>query len=158
LDGALHPSAARTAAMLRALGVAGPFREFSESTKTAADAAAALSCERGAIASCLVFILDDEPVVIVKSGASRVDLEYFAWLTDAHSVRQASADEVREATGHSIGGVSPVGWPRAVRAFIDDDLARYGQIWSACGTPHAVFATTYDELRRLTGATPVTLQ
>ncbi|MGA7833735.1 MAG: YbaK/EbsC family protein [Acidimicrobiales bacterium] len=143
--------------MLQARGVAGPFREFEESTKTAADAAAALGCDVGAIASCLVFVLDDEPVVIIKSGAFRVDLDRFVGLVGGSAVRRASADEVREATGQAIGGVSPVGWPGQLRVFIDDSLSSYERIWAACGTPNAVFATAYDDLRQLTNATPLTL-
>jgi prolyl-tRNA editing enzyme YbaK/EbsC (Cys-tRNA(Pro) deacylase) len=138
-------------------GFKGPARQFHESTKTSAEAAAALGCELGAIASCLVFVLDDEPVVILKSGAFRVDTDQFAELAGGASLRRASADEVRGATGQPIGGVSPVGWPSRLRVFIDDSLANYDEIWSACGTPNAVFATTYDELRQLTNAVALTL-
>jgi len=152
----LHPSAARVARVLRDRGVKGPFREFSASTKTSVDAARALGCDVGAIASCLVFVLDDEPVVILKSGAFRVDTEQFATIANGTTLRRASADEVRVATGQPIGGVSPVGWPSRLRVYIDDALAVYDEIWSACGTPNAVFATTYDELRDLTQAVPVT--
>ena len=153
----LHPSAARVAKALRDKGVMGPVREFAASTKTSADAATALGCELGAIASCLVFLLDDVPVVILKSGAFRVDTEEFARLVGGSVLRRANADEVRQATGQSIGGVSPIGWPGALRVFIDNSLSGYEEIWSACGTPNAVFATTYNELRDMTGAQPVTL-
>jgi prolyl-tRNA editing enzyme YbaK/EbsC (Cys-tRNA(Pro) deacylase) len=140
-----------------AAGVTGPFLEFDASTKTAADAARALDCEVGAIASCLVFVLDDDPIVIIKSGAFRVDLERFTSLVGGATTRRATPDEVRAATGQPIGGVSPVNWPGELRVFIDDSLGRYEQVWSACGTPNAVFATTFDELLALTGATPITL-
>jgi prolyl-tRNA editing enzyme YbaK/EbsC (Cys-tRNA(Pro) deacylase) len=153
----LHPSAARVATALRERGVKGPFRQFSASTKTSAEAAAALGCELGAIASCLVFVLDEQPIVILKSGAFRVETAEFAELVGGTSLRRASAEEVRAATGQPIGGVSPAGWPSRLRVFIDDSLGDFNEIWSACGTPNAVFATTYDELRELTGATPVTL-
>jgi prolyl-tRNA editing enzyme YbaK/EbsC (Cys-tRNA(Pro) deacylase) len=153
----LHPSAQVVADRLIAAGVTGPFLEFDASTKSAADAAKALDCDVGAIASCLVFVLDDEPIVILKSGAFRVDLERFSALAGGHETRRATPDEVRAATGQPIGGVSPVNWPGALRVFIDDSLANYEQVWSACGTPNAVFATSYDELIRLTDATPVTL-
>ena len=156
VDG-LHPSAARVAQLLRDHGIKGPFLEFSASTKTSLDAARVLECDVGAIASCLVFLLDDEPVVILKSGAFRVDTESFARLVGGTSLRRASADEVRNATGQPIGGVSPIGWPSRLRVFIDDSLANYDEIWSACGTPNAVFATTYDELRELTHAVALTL-
>ena len=152
-----HPSALRVAKELRRRGVAGPFVEFESSTKTAADAAAALACEVGAIASSLVFVLDESPIVIIKSGAFRVDLVEFALLAGGDVARRASADEVREATGQPIGGVSPVGWPGELRVFIDDALAAYEQVWAACGTPNAVFATSYEELRFVTSATPISL-
>lgn len=154
---ALHPSAQRVAAVLVERGVLGPVHQFEVSTKSSADAAAALDCEIGAIASCLVFMLDDEPIVVVKSGANRVDTKQLAHLAGGVIVRQATPDEVRAATGQPIGGVSPVGWPVALRVFIDDTLGGYARVWSACGTPNAVFATTYDELVRLTEATPLTL-
>jgi prolyl-tRNA editing enzyme YbaK/EbsC (Cys-tRNA(Pro) deacylase) len=153
----LHPSARRVVEVLIGRGAQGPFLEFDATTKTAADAARALGCEVGAIASCLVFVLDDEPVVIIKSGAFRVDTELFAELVHGVAIRQATPDEVRAATGQAIGGVSPVNWPDALRVFIDDSLLRYDQVWAACGTPNAVFATTYDELRALTNATELHL-
>ncbi len=146
------------ASALRARGVEGPFLEFDASTKTAADAATALKCEVGAIASCLVFVLDEEPVVIIKSGAFRVDTGLFVELVGGEAVRQATPDEVRSATGQPIGGVSPVNWPESLRVFIDDSLATYGRVWSACGTPNAVFATTFDELQSLTDATALSLR
>lgn len=157
-DGELnHPSARRVAEALIARGVLGPFLEFEASTKTAADAANALGCEVGAIASCLVFVLDDDPVVIIKSGASRVDTDAFALLAGGALVRRASPEEVRGSTGQSIGGVSPIDWPGELRVFIDDSLDHYERIWAACGTPNAVFATTFCELLTLTGATALSL-
>ena len=153
----LHPSARRVAEALQRRGVQGPFLEFDASTKTAADAARVLECEVGAIASCLVFVLDEEPVVIIKSGAFRVDLELFAALARGAIVRRASPEEVRAATGQPIGGVSPINWPEDLRVFIDDSLSHFERVWSACGTPNAVFATTFAELQTLTNATALTL-
>jgi prolyl-tRNA editing enzyme YbaK/EbsC (Cys-tRNA(Pro) deacylase) len=153
----MHPSARRVAEALRQRGVVGPFLEFEASTKTAADAARALDCEVGAIASCLVFVLDEQPVVIIKSGAFRVDTDLFVKLVHGGLVRRASPDEVRTATGQPIGGVSPINWPDDLRVFIDDALSRYQRVWAACGTPNAVFATSYDELRTLTNATALSL-
>ena len=154
----LHPSAQRVASALRERGVRGPIREFAASTKSSADAAKALECEIGAIASCLVFMLDDEPLVVVKSGVNRVDTAKLATVAGGGDVRRATPDEVRAVTGQPIGGVSPVGWPGELRVFIDETLAEFDRVWSACGTPNAVFATTYDELRRLTGATSLSLR
>jgi prolyl-tRNA editing enzyme YbaK/EbsC (Cys-tRNA(Pro) deacylase) len=153
----LHPSARRVAEALVASGVEGPFLEFDATTKTASDAARALHCDVGAIASCLVFVLDDEPVVIIKSGAHRVDQQLFAELVHGKVLRQATPDEVRAATSQPIGGVSPIGWPEALRVFIDEALARYEPVWAACGTPNAVFASTFAQLQHLTNATALSL-
>ena len=142
----------------RGEGRQGPLSRIRRIHQVLADAAAALQCEVGAIASCLVFMLDDEPVVVIKSGAFRVDTKSFADLVGGVSMRQATADEVRAATGQPIGGVSPVNWPGPLRVYIDDSLARYERIWSACGTPNAVFATTYEELSALTNAEAIMLQ
>jgi prolyl-tRNA editing enzyme YbaK/EbsC (Cys-tRNA(Pro) deacylase) len=153
----VHPSAERVAQALRGHGAAGPFLEFDVPTKTAADAAAALGCDVGAIASSLVFVADDAPVVVVKSGAFRVDVARLGEALGATSVRMASPEEVRAATGQAIGGVSPVNWPGPLRVVIEETLADFERVWAACGTPNAVFATTYPELIRLTGASPVSL-
>ena len=153
----LHPSALSVARTLRARGVAGSILQFRESTKTAAQAAAAIGCPVGAIASCLVFVLDDEPVVIIKSGAFRVEPTLFVERVGGHSLRRASPEEVRAATGQPIGGVSPVGWPAALRVFVDDSLRQFDVLWAACGTPNAVFATTFAELSELTNGAPVNL-
>ena len=145
----LHPSALRVASLLESLGALGPFREFDVPTKTAADAATALGCDVGAIASTLVFMIDAQPVVVIKSGGSRTDVDRLRELL--------KANEVRAATGQSIGGVSPVGWPEPLRTLIDDSLSRFERLWAACGTPNAVFATSYEELRRICGAAPLSL-
>jgi prolyl-tRNA editing enzyme YbaK/EbsC (Cys-tRNA(Pro) deacylase) len=154
----LHPSAQRIVKDLKSRGVEGPFREFSLPTKTAADAAAALGCDVGAIASTLVFLVDNDPVVVIKSGAFRVDLEKLGDEAGGTTVRQAKPDEVREVTGQAIGGVSPVGWPKPLRTFIDDALREYEVVWAACGTPNAVFCTNFEQLRLITGATVITLR
>lgn len=152
-----HPTAQRVADILIAQGVTGPFRQFSESTKSAAEAATALGCDVGQIASSLVFDVDGEVVVVLKSGAFRVDTEKFALLLGSTNVQRATADQVRSTTGQAIGGVSPVGWPTTPRVFIDDALASYDVVWAACGTPNAVFATSFEELKRLTNAKVVSL-
>jgi prolyl-tRNA editing enzyme YbaK/EbsC (Cys-tRNA(Pro) deacylase) len=153
-----HPTAAKVAELLIARGCSGPFREFEASTKTAADAAGALGCEVGQIASSLVFLLDGVPIVILKSGAFRVDTDHFSSLVGGGVLSRASAEDVRTATGQAIGGVSPIGWPGEMSVYIDDSLADYPEVWAACGTPNAVFATSYAQLIDLTNAQPVTLR
>jgi len=88
-------------------------------------------------------------VLVCASGSNRVSLEKLGSLV-GKPVRQASPDEVKEATGFAIGGVPPVGHKRPLKAFIDRDLMRYEEIWAAAGTPHAVFRTTPHQLLQIT--------
>ncbi len=149
-DGQLRRSSARVAAALGQVAPGAEVRELESSTRTAADAAAALGCEVGAIASSLVFVADDGPLLVMTSGAHRVDLELLAERTGLAGLRKATAAEVRAATGQAIGGVAPVGHPAPLRTLVDADLARYPTIWAAAGTPHAVFATTFEQLLAIT--------
>lgn len=150
----MHPTVARVAELLRSGGATGEPVQLTDSARTAAEAAAALGCEVGAIASALVFTADGEPLLVMTSGAHRVDTELVARLLGVQQVRRADADTVRAATGYAIGGVAPLGHPAPLRTLVDTDLARYDVVWAAAGHPHAVFPTSYDELLRLTGGTP----
>lgn len=150
----MHPSAVRVAETLRALGVPGQVRELPEPAPTAATAAAQLGCEVGAIANSLVFRADDAPLLILTSGAHRVDTGRVAALTGAASVRRADPEFVRAATGQVIGGVAPVGHPALLRTLIDVWLDKYDVVWAAAGHAHTVFPTSFTELIRITGGTP----
>src|SRR5208283_2848408 len=145
---------ARFAAVLRDLGVAGEVRELPESAPTAAAAAAQLGCELGAIANSLVFSADGAPLLVMTSGAHRVDVAKVARLTGVAEVRRADARSVREWTGQVIGGVAPVGHPSPIRTLVDNWLDKYDVIWAAAGHPHTVFPTSYAELIRITSGTP----
>jgi prolyl-tRNA editing enzyme YbaK/EbsC (Cys-tRNA(Pro) deacylase) len=151
----VHPSANRIAALLERAGATGAVQELAESTRTAAEAAAAVGCPVGAIANSLVFMAGEQPVLILTSGGHRVDTAVVAEHMGGASLRRATADEVREATGQAIGGVAPLGHPRPLRALIDLDLRQFDRIWASAGTPNAVFPTTFEELRRLAGAEEV---
>src|SRR6266487_759514 len=144
----------RFAAVLRDLGVAGEVRELPESAPTAAAAAAQLGCELGAIANSLVFSADGAPLLVMTSGAHRVDTAKVASLTGASEVARANARSVREWTGQAIGGVAPVGHPSPIRTLVDTWLDKYDEIWAAGGHPHTVFPTSYGELIRITNGTP----
>ncbi|WP_411719956.1 YbaK/EbsC family protein [Mycetocola sp.] len=148
-----HPTVDRVLSELRAGGVGGDVRWFDDPTPTAADAAEALGVEVGAIANSLIFTIDGEPVLVLTSGAHRVDT---GWLGGqlGGTLKRADAATVRAATGQVIGGVAPVGHPSPVRTFVDSALAEYPEVWAAAGHPHTVFPTTFDELVRLTGGTP----
>jgi prolyl-tRNA editing enzyme YbaK/EbsC (Cys-tRNA(Pro) deacylase) len=142
------------AAVLHSLGVAGPVRELPSRAPTAATAAAQLGCDVGAIANSLVFDADGAPVLVMTSGAHRVDTGKVAVLLGAAAVRRADPDSVRRWTGQAIGGVAPVGHPAPIRTLVDTWLEKYDVIWAAAGHPHTVFPTSFAELVRITGGTP----
>src|ERR1700750_781025 len=134
----------RFAAVLRDLGVAGEVRELPESAPTAAAAAAQLGCELGAIANSLVFAADGAPLLVMTSGAHRVDTSRVAALVGAAVGSRADAKSVRAWTGQVLGGVARVGHPAPIRTLVDVWLAKYDVVWAAGGHPHAVFPTSYD--------------
>ena len=125
------------------------------SVHTAALAAEALGCEVGAIANSLVFDDHGSPVLILTSGAHRVDVAATAGRIGAGALARADADFVRTHTGQVIGGVSPIGHPAPVPTYLDSWLRRYDVVWAAAGHPAAVFSTSYDELLAMTGATEI---
>ncbi|ASY33783.1 YbaK/EbsC family protein [Streptomyces sp. CLI2509] len=148
------PLPARCAPVVAALaahGVAGEVRVLSAPAPTALAAAAALGCEVGAIANSLVFVSDGEPVLVLTSGAHRVDTKALAARWGRGKLHRASPEQVRTATGQAIGGVAPTGHPAPLPTVVDAALTAYGEIWAAGGHPHTVFPTTAQELLRLTG-------
>jgi prolyl-tRNA editing enzyme YbaK/EbsC (Cys-tRNA(Pro) deacylase) len=129
-----------------------------DSVHTAVLAAEALGCEVGAIANSLLFDAAGSPVLILTSGAHRVDTAATAARIGVLALARAKPDFVRAHTGQVIGGVSPIGHPSPVPTWLDTDLRRYDEIWAAAGHPAAVFSTTYDELLALTGATEIDVE
>ncbi len=129
-----------------------------DAVHTAALAAAALGCEVGAIANSLLFDAGGTPVLILTSGAHRVDTDKVAATVGAGALRRAKPEFVREHTGQVIGGVSPIGHPAPVPTYLDSWLQRHDVVWAAAGHPAAVFSTTYDELVALTGAVEIDVE
>jgi prolyl-tRNA editing enzyme YbaK/EbsC (Cys-tRNA(Pro) deacylase) len=150
-----HPAVASFREALARAGGTGRIVVLPDSVHTAALAAAALGCEVGAIANSLVFESDGRPVLILTSGAHRVDTAKVAGDLGLAPLRRAKPEFVREHTGHVIGGVSPIDHPEPVPTYLDTALRAHPVIWAAAGHPAAVFSTTYDELLRMTGATEV---
>jgi len=145
-------SARRVQEALAARGVDFEVKEFPESTRTSAEAAAAIGCAVAQIAKSLVFRGADsgEAVLIVASGANRVDpAKAEALLGEA--IERADAEFVRGATGFAIGGVPPLGHDRPLVTLIDEDLLAFEAIWAAAGTPNAVFRLSPADLSALTG-------
>jgi prolyl-tRNA editing enzyme YbaK/EbsC (Cys-tRNA(Pro) deacylase) len=148
----LKASAQRVQAALDASGIPLQVREFPASTKTSQEAAAAVGCEVAQIAKSMIFRAagSDRPVLVMASGANRVDEKKLALLL-GEKVERASADFVRSRTGFAIGGVPPVGHLEAPAVLIDEDLMALEVLWAAAGTPNAVFRLTPAELKQLTG-------
>jgi prolyl-tRNA editing enzyme YbaK/EbsC (Cys-tRNA(Pro) deacylase) len=105
-----------------------------------------------------VFDADGAPLLVLTSGAHRADVSVLATVAGAHRVARATPEFVRTHTGQAIGGVAPLGHPAPVRTLVDTALAAYDVVWAAAGHPHTVFPTSFDELVRITGGTPVAVR
>ena len=151
-----NPSVQRVSAKLKELGVNGEVHVLSDSARTAQEAADALGILVGQVASSIVFKLDDEsPLLVITSGRHRVDTKIVAEKLGIAKLHRVDADYVKEKSGFSIGGVSPVGWVNPATILIDEALNDYEVVWAAAGHPHSVYPTTYDELIKCTGAKPM---
>ena len=169
-----HPSVARVRSALLAHGSSAQPHGLTDSARTAVEAAEALGCEVGQIASSIVFGLppsapneESRPLLVVTSGAHRVDTHRVADFIGVDRLLRADADFVRRWSGFAIGGVSPVAWhadpegpisaPDPLTTLIDRDLDQYDVVWAAAGHPHCVFPTHFTELVRLTGGISATV-
>ncbi len=150
---AMHPNVQTVQDALATAGAEGQVIMLPDAATTAAAAAAALEVEVGQIANSLIFNADGGPLLVLTSGAHRVDTAKVAELLGMQSVKRATPDFVREHTGQPIGGVAPLGHPKPVPTLVDVALGAFPVIWAAGGIPHAVFPTTFDELVRITGGT-----
>ena len=158
MDGILEKGAVRrfiTAA--KDLGVQGQVTILADTARTAVDAANGLGIEVGQIASSLIFKLpSDNPLLIITSGRHRVDTDLVAKSLGIPELGRADANYVKEVSGYSVGGVSPLGWiskPEII--LIDEALNDYDIVWAAAGHPHAVYPTSFSELIKCTGAKPM---
>ena len=158
MDGILEKAAVkRFQEAATKLGVKGEVNILAETARTAIDAANGLGIEVGQIASSLIFKLPSgNPLLIITSGRHRVDTELVAKNLGITELGRADANYVKEVSGYSVGGVSPLGWiskPEII--LIDEALNDYDIVWAAAGHPHAVYPTTYAELSTCTGAQPM---
>ncbi len=148
----MHPRARKVQEALDRLGVKGQVVELPASTRTSAEAAAAVGTTPARIAKSLVFLAEDGQVVlVVASGTNRVDVAKVTREV-GKPVRLADADTVKRLTGFTIGGVPPLGHDTQPLTIIDRDLLRFEAVWAAAGTPHAVFSVAPADLVRATGA------
>ncbi len=151
----MHPNCLAVDAILERAGLPGRVRILHDAVPTAAAAAALVGVEVGAIANSLVFATaEDEPLLVMTSGAHRVDTGKVAALVGTAKLERADPEFVYTHTGQRIGGVAPIAHPRPLRTIVDVALAGYPQVWAAGGIPHAVFRTTFAELVELTSGLP----
>jgi prolyl-tRNA editing enzyme YbaK/EbsC (Cys-tRNA(Pro) deacylase) len=151
-----NPSVQRVSAKLKELGIKGEVHVLSDSARTAQEAADALGILVGQVASSIVFKLDDDsPLLVITSGRHRVDTKLVAEKLGITKLHRVDADYVKEKSGFSIGGVSPIGWINSATILIDEALNDYDVVWAAAGHPHSVYPTTFAELIKCTGAKPM---
>ena len=149
----LSRGSTRVAEELRRLGVTSDVKEMPESTRSAAEAAAALGCDVAQIVKSLIFrsVVADEAVLVLASGADRVDESRLAEVV-GEQVEQATGKFVRARTGFAIGGVPPVGHTQPLVTYLDEHLLDHALVWAAVGTPSAVFSIKPADLIRITSA------
>ena len=154
MDGVLEKAAVRRVAeALIEHKMSGQIKVLSDLARSAAEAAAALGIEVGQIASSILFKLpDDSPLLVITSGRHRVDTALVASHLGVPELGRVDAHYVKENSGFSIGGVSPIGWVNPAKIIIDEALNDYEVVWAAAGHPHAVFPTTFQELLSVTNA------
>ena len=160
MDGILEKAAVkRFQEAATKLGVKGEVNILAETARTAIDAANGLGIEVGQIASSLIFKLPSgNPLLIITSGRHRVDTDLVAKNLGIAELGRADANYVKEVSGYSVGGVSPIGWTSQPEVtLIDQALNDYPVVWAASGHPHAVYPTSFDELIACTGASPMVL-
>ena len=158
MDGILEKAAVRRfKEAADSLGVKGEINILAETARTAIDAANGLGIQVGQIASSLIFKLPSgNPLLIITSGRHRVDTDLVAKNLEIPELGRADANYVKEVSGYSVGGVSPIGWITTPEiTLIDQALNDYEIVWAASGHPHAVYPTSYTELIACTGATPM---
>jgi prolyl-tRNA editing enzyme YbaK/EbsC (Cys-tRNA(Pro) deacylase) len=158
MDGVLEKAAVkRVAQALLDHQMAGQIKVLTDSARSAAEAASALGIEVGQIASSILFRMpDDSPLLVITSGRHRVNTELVAKNLNLAELHRVDADYVKERSGFSIGGVSPLGWiAKPEITLIDEALNDYEVVWAAAGHPHAVYPTTYSELIVCTRAKPM---
>ena len=141
----------RVVAALQAAGVPADVRRFDEPVPTAAAAAEVLGVPVGAIANSLVFDADGAPLLVLTSGAHRVDTGKVAALVGAQRVRRATPEFVLAATGQEVGGVAPAGHPSRLRTVVDVDLAGHPLLWAGGGDHHTMIGLSYAQLLQVTG-------
>jgi Cys-tRNA(Pro) deacylase len=139
----------------RSIGIDVRPREFSQSTRTAAEAAEAIGVALGQIVKSLVFTVDDRPVLALVGGDRQLDEGKLAAAAGGSRTRRPDADRVRAVTGFPVGGIPPFGHSTKLPVFVDAGLLVYDEVWAAAGTPHVNFPLDPRQLAEATGGAVV---
>ena len=142
---------------LEAAGLQPEYRVLPNDVPTAVAAAESIGCEVGAIANSLVFTADGEPVMVMASGAHRVDPLLVAPLFGATKLKRADAETALRATGQHVGGCAPCGHPAPLRIVVDETLRTHAELWVSGGDKATVMRLTFDELVQLTSGQVATI-
>ncbi|WP_332761210.1 YbaK/EbsC family protein [Pseudarthrobacter sp.] len=143
---------------LTAAGVQDTVRIFDTKVPTAAAAAEALGCDVAAITNSLIFDVDGAPLLILASGAAKVDTKLVAVQLGTGKIRRAAATFVLQHTGQEVGGVAPIGHPEKIRTLLDNSLKAHKLIWAGAGDHNSMFSITYEDLLRITDAEEITVR
>ena len=151
-----RPAVERVRSALKSGDSFAEIKLLESSARSSKEAADSLGIEVGQIAASIIFRLpDDSPVLVITSGRHRVDTDLITKHLGVAELLRADADYIKNISGFTIGGVSPVGWITSPLSIIDVALSDYDVVWAAAGHPHAVYPTTFEELQRMTGSTPL---
>ncbi|WP_415321363.1 YbaK/EbsC family protein [Candidatus Pelagibacter sp. Uisw_092] len=120
------------------------------SARTAKDAAIALGCDVGAIVKSLLFKTGDNFTLCLVAGDKRCSLNKLKKIKDEKDISMASPEEVKNQTGYTIGGVSPVGHLNKLEIFIDKSLERFNELFAAAGHPNCVFKINFNDIQKIT--------
>jgi len=152
----LRPAVERVRSALSSGASPGEIKLLESTARSSKEAADSLGIEVGQIAASIIFRLpNDSPVLVITSGRHRVDTDLITKHLGVAELLRADADYIKNISGFTIGGVSPVGWITSPLSIIDVALNDYDVVWAAAGHPHAVYPTTFEELQRMTGSTPL---
>ncbi|MDV8148204.1 YbaK/EbsC family protein [Arthrobacter sp. B10-11] len=151
-DPAIPEPVANVKRALTALGAEDTVTVFDSKVPTAAAAAVALGCDVAAITNSLVFDVDGAPLLILASGAAKVDTALVAATLGSGKIRRASPAFVLQHTGQEVGGVAPVGHPEKIKTLLDESLKTHELLWAGAGDHNSMFSITYKELQKITGA------
>jgi Cys-tRNA(Pro) deacylase len=152
----IKPATQRVISALATHGLIVEIRTFFQGTRTAVQAADAIGTNVAQIVKSLIFLADEETILVLVSGENRVDTNHLANLI-GKSISQAPADIVRTVTGYSIGGVPPLAHATSLPVYMDESLLRFEEIWAAAGTPHTVFPIAPTKLQQITQAQVITV-